>query len=212
MLDYLNGELEGDVPLDFYLSYRGPLKATQRDPKDGTIVKTAHWNLKHEIRLAFHVQLRKIWESHKLLKSKSSEQGSMLNVTDLARDFTIGPWSFVPLVTDKLEVLCGLKMTLLRLDHPGSSLWSGDIDNRVKTLIDALEVPDANSGYSTDIPLDPTVGPLYCLLANDKLLTSLSVETGQLLSAPHNVEQSWAELSIHVHIKPENVTMLNIGL
>jgi len=135
----------------------------------------------------------------------------MLNIQRLSNEFKIPPWSFVPLVTCQLDVLCGLEITLLRKDHPGSSIWSGDIDNRIKTIIDALEVPDANSGYA-DIEPDEALNPLFCLLQNDQLLTSVAVETGRLLDPLANEDQSYAHISIRVRIRPEKVTMLNLGL
>lgn len=211
LLDDTYGDLIGDPLLDFRLSYRGPLRATQRDPKEGTALKVAHWKLKHDMRLAFHRQLSTIWNTQPTLVESKAQDTSVLNIDTLARTYSIPPWSFVPLVTPQLQMFCGLEITLLRLDHPGDSVWSGDVDNRVKTIIDALDVPTANGGYA-DIPLDPAVSPLFCLLATDKLLTSVSVETGRLLDAPTGVDQSWAEVTIHVRITPENVTLLNLGL
>ena len=212
LLEDTYGDLTGDVPLDFHLSYRGELKATQRDPKPGSGVMTQHWPLKHVMRLDFHRQLKTVWNTHPRLSQKKSEIGSMLNVDTLARGYSIPPWSFVPLVTQELQVFCGIDVVLLRLDHPGSSIWSGDMDNRLKTIIDALEIPGANCGYANDIPSDPPNNPLYCLLANDRLLTRASVETDRLLYAPSGADQSYAEVTIRVRIKPENVTLLNLGL
>lgn len=198
LLADLYGELEGDGVMEFWLTYRGPLKATQRDPMPGSAVKAAHWKLKHDMRKQFHTQIKGVWESHPLLKAKQSHATSALNAENLASQYKLPPWSFVPLVTLDLEVLCGLEIVLLRQDHPGSSIWSGDIDNRVKTLIDALEVPDANSGYA-DIASDDSINPLYCLLGNDKLLTSVSVETGRLLNYS-GTDQSWAEVTVRVRV------------
>jgi hypothetical protein len=162
------------------------------------------------MRQQFHPQLKAVWATHQLLIAKQSEPTSMLNTERLAGEYKVPPWSFVPLVTEQIRVLCGLEIVLLRLDHPGSSIWSGDIDNRIKTIIDALEVPDANAGYA-DLPLEADRDPLYCLLENDKLLTSVSVETGRLLNYS-GTEQSHAEANIRVRIRPDTVTELNLGL
>ncbi len=173
---------------------------------------SSHWPLKHQIRQQLHPQLKAIWDAHPLLKQKRDEVGSLLNTEKLAADRRIPPWRFVPLVTEELQVACEIEFLLLRRDHPGSSIWSGDPDNRVKTIIDALEVPDINSGYAADIPLDASFNPLYCLVANDRLVTSVSIKTGQLLAPPPVDEQSWADVNMKVVIKPINVTMLNLGL
>lgn len=210
ILHDLYAELEG-AAVEFWLTYRGPLKATQRDPRTGSSIKQKHWHLKHAMREQFHWQLKAVWESHPVLLAKRQDESSMICAAKLADEFKIPPWSFVPLVMDRLDVLCGIDIVMLRLDHPGDSVWSGDIDNRVKTIIDALEVPGAHSGYA-DLPFEGEINPLYCLLENDQLLTSISVETGRLLKAPDGVDPSWADVSIRVRIKPENVTMLNLGL
>jgi hypothetical protein len=44
--------------MEFRLTYRGLLRATQRDPQPGTDTRTKHWSLKHQMRLDFHNQLK----------------------------------------------------------------------------------------------------------------------------------------------------------
>ena len=200
------------VLMDFFLTYRGPLRATQRDPVAGSSRRTSHWQLKHSMRRKFHPQLLTIWKTHPLLIDKQTEPGSVLNVSSLSEKHKIGRWSFVPLVTQDLQITCLLEITLLRLDHPGSSVWSGDIDNRVKTIIDALEVPSGNCGYDDlESQADDNCNPLFCLIDSDKLFTKVSVETGRLLFAPSSADPSFAEVTIRVRTSPTNVTMLNIG-
>jgi len=198
--------------MDFRLIYRGSLKATQRDPVPGSVQRSAHWQLKHRMRREFHRQLKTIWNINKVLLDKKDDDGSILGINRLALAHQVPPWSFVPLVTSELQMLCGLDFLLLRRDHPGSSVWSGDMDNRIKTLIDALEVPDEQSGYGADIPIESDYNPMFCLVQSDKLVTSLSVETARLLDAPPEADTSYAEVHIHVRLRPENVTLLNIGL
>ena len=71
----------------------------------------------------------------------------------------------------------------LRSDIPGSPGFAGDIDNRVKTLLDALKMPSTG-----EIPPGASPGqdedPLFCLLEDDSLVTRLSVEMDQLLDLP----------------------------
>jgi hypothetical protein len=38
--------------------------------------------------------------------------------------------------------MCSLQILFLRHDPPGSVIHAGDLDNRVKTLIDALRMPN----------------------------------------------------------------------
>jgi hypothetical protein len=71
---------------------------------------------------------------------------------------------------------------ILRPEQPGAISRGADIDNRLKTLFDALRYPDK----SQEIPADwrPVVGedPLFCLLEDDRLVTRVNVETDRLLA------------------------------
>jgi hypothetical protein len=60
----------------------------------------------------------------------------------LAGQFARNGYNFVPLVTERLLLLCRLDVLFLRPDPPGSLIKSGDIDNRLKTLFDALRMPE----------------------------------------------------------------------
>jgi hypothetical protein len=197
--------------MEFRLAYRGILRATQRDPQPGTDARTKHWSLKHRMRLDFHNQLKHIWSETRFIAINQKSDGSKAyHIENLAQKNKIPPWSFVPLVTHELELLCGIDVLLLRLDHPSHSLWSGDVDNRVKTIIDALRMPHANDGYA-DITPEGGQNPLFCLLEDDKLLTRVSVETDKLLDRPSGQDQSYVNVLITVHIRPENLTFGNIG-
>jgi hypothetical protein len=98
----------------------------------------------------------------------------------LAQRYSLYGYNFVPLVTRDLCLICGIDVLFLRPDPPGAVLRSGDIDNRIKTLLDSLRLPDANEDYINNTPLVGETS-FYCLLEDDKLITSLSVETDQLL-------------------------------
>src|SRR5262249_9803682 len=99
----------GGGRMEFRLSYRGALRATQLDPKPGTNQRTRHWQLKHEMRLAFHHQLKHIWAETKFIAGNQTPDGSKpYHRQRLAQANKIPPWSFVPLVTAELELLCGV--------------------------------------------------------------------------------------------------------
>jgi hypothetical protein len=53
--------------VEFRLTYRGPLLATQRDPLGAQTDKRAE--NKREIRRAFHPQLRRLWDITPFLKT-----------------------------------------------------------------------------------------------------------------------------------------------
>jgi hypothetical protein len=100
----------------------------------------------------------------------------------------------------------------LRADQPGGVLFAGDLDNRIKTLIDALRRPrNATELKGNEVPLDGE-DPFYCLLEEDKLVTGLAVETDTLLDPPKGEadEQSLVKLVIGVTIAPYDPDLLTL--
>lgn len=111
----------------------------------------------------------------------------------------VGPFQFLPLVTDALHLRATLDILLLRPEPPGAIVVAGgDIDDRLKTLFDALRVPvNADEVPPADAP---GVGetPLYCLLEDDRLITGVSVATDRLLDPP---DQHQVHMVVHVHLR-----------
>ncbi|MCP4184309.1 MAG: hypothetical protein GY761_13505 [Hyphomicrobiales bacterium] len=98
----------------------------------------------------------------------------------LAKKYALYDWNFVPLVSQDLDLLCSIDILMLRPQNPGNILKSGDLDGRLKTLFDALSIPDANQGYiERNAPNHQK--PMFVLLEDDRLITKASVETDQLL-------------------------------
>lgn len=56
----------------------------------------------------------------------------------------------------------------------------GDIDNRLKTLLDALSVPKDGQVPSGEV-WEPGEDPFHCLLEDDNLVTGLSISVDRLL-------------------------------
>ena len=120
-------------------------------------------------------------------------------------------YQFVPLVTQQLSLLCSLNILFLRPDVPGNTLQSGDLDNRIKTLLDALRLPtnaDELGGYSK--PGDDE-DPFFCLLEDDCLVSQLAIETDILLEPTgKDFDKNDARLIITVKIRPYSVHMFNL--
>jgi hypothetical protein len=173
--------------MDFVLYYRGPLPANG-DAKQ-----------KHRIREHFHRQLKTLWASppfDRWLKAASDASGREAGE---GASPTIAQWmklrafpslikvveghQYLPLVCVKLCAVAQLDLTLLRPEPAGRIVTQGgDIDNRIKTLLDALKVPDSNQGRQAIIGTPET--PFHCLLEDDNLITRLSVRTDHLLEPP----------------------------
>lgn len=175
--------------MEFTLYYRGPLKAATSSKKRA--------REKHELRRSIHTQLKELWNQKPLSEHSEFLQPKKETATWMGEveggDLVIGSeditllrevkeFQFVPTISADLDMVADLTITLLRPEPPGRIVTQGgDIDNRLKTLLDALKVP-----REAEIP--PGAGPLedespfFCLLEDDALITSLDVRTDRLLS------------------------------
>ncbi len=177
------------------LHYRGPLRANG-NPQH-----------KHELRQHFHLQLNTLWsqaplsEYSALLKPRLRE-----NEYSLLRE--IPPFVFAPLISTEMNVIAELNIVLLRPEPPGALLTQGgDIDNRLKTLFDALSMPQqANSLPCAAAPMDDET-PFFCLLENDNLITSVAVRTEQLLEP--DADSTIVDATIHVRTRTTRQTWGN---
>jgi len=176
--------------MEFRLHYRGLLKGNG-DPTH-----------KHTLRRCFHKQLAELWKQPPL-----ANRPQLLGSLSLQR----GPYRFVPLVCGTLHAIAELDIVMLRPGPPGQILRGGaDIDNRLKTLLDALKVPEANA-LPDGIAPGPEEDPFFCLLEDDKLVTSIRVETDRLLD-PGNENENEVLLLMRVTTKYTEATWANIGL
>lgn len=118
--------------------------------------------------------------------------------------YPLGDFLFVPLVTRVLQADCALSIRLYRPQDAGSIIYTGgDLDNRLKTLFDALRMPhDTNEvGGSTPPGSSPEDRRVFCLLEDDELITKLSIESKRLLGPPRADDfQNYVELEIDVVI------------
>jgi hypothetical protein len=191
--------------MELRLTYEGQLLGASRGS-----TRADH---KHAIRRALHPQLRRFWQTHPVLRAVRSglslgggylgakELPNPLLWESLAEKYERVGYNFVPLVKEESMLICSLNILFLRADMPGAIVNSGDIDNRLKTLFDALRMPTNKD----EVPYGPSDDekPFFVLLEDDKLITHLSVETDTLLE---QVSEDWDDndvrLIISVKIKP----------
>lgn len=184
--------------MEFTLVYRGPLKVNGR-PKD-----------KQNIRRAFHRQLKELWnqaplDSFKRYLDEAPEKGEITIIKK------VGNFHFAPLVTEQLRLIAELNVTLLRPEAPGSIVTQGgDIDNRLKTLLDSLRMPHNESELPKEESPCEGEEPFYCLLEDDNLITSISIRTDRLLEPVST--SSDVQLLLHVTIKATAMIFGNMGL
>ena len=180
--------------MEFRLVYQGSLpSATASNPKPKE---------QQRIRKVFHHQLKEYWRTHPQLKQFMD--GSWLNGTSVidrvSRDYMRGPHRFMPLAKMKTDSFCSLDITFLRRDFPGTIVMQGgDLDNRLKTLLDALRIPDSLNGLSATV--EEEYDPMFVLLQDDAQITKLTVVTDRLLAPLNEGEmQHDVVLIINVHL------------
>jgi hypothetical protein len=152
---------------------------------------------KHQIRRYFSSQLETLWDVSPNLKWY--DHGKQIRDA-LGKKYERGGVEFVPLVVEEIGLVCELEITFLRPEAPGKLVTdSGDIDNRLKVLWDALRVPvDTSEMQLKEGEINPS--RIYCLMENDKLVTNVKVTTDRLL-VPNTTKSSEACLFIQVKAK-----------
>jgi hypothetical protein len=157
--------------MQFRLLYEGPIAPRQRI-NVGDI---------HTIRMALHPQLQTLWR-YKPLSHIAYHLREIAPPGEVAIFERSNNVLFSPLVTQKNHLACELNITFLRQQPPGQLLGEGgDIDNRLKTLLDALRMPNTAEAKQAQIDIRPDDDPIHCLLQDDALVTKVSVETDRLL-------------------------------
>jgi hypothetical protein len=208
------------------LTFEGELPSTGNNPRKASEKK---WN----IRRAFHPQLAEAVQIHPALNA-AMEHGTVIppngqvmvlsqyhhsdpmdkvppdggpGFRNLCAPIKVGDRSFIPLVRESLALGCELKILFLRREDPGALiLQDGDLDNRIKTLFDALRVPS-----EAELIQDPTIdGPIYCLLESDTLVTGLTIKTDRLLTGA-NKSPHEAHLVIEADIRVLQARLYNLA-
>jgi hypothetical protein len=166
--------------VEFTLVYEGPL-ATKPRPVD-----------KHEIRLQLHPQLKELWSIGPL------EQFREMLLPGSEHLRTVGGHEFASIVHPVWHFNAKLHILMLRPEPRGRVVTSGgDIDNRLKTLFDALACPAHDEAVPDGWSPAEDQKPLHCLLHDDWLISQVTVETDRLLASP---SKSHVKLIIRVQV------------
>jgi hypothetical protein len=197
--------------MEFTLTYSGPL-ASNGTPED-----------KHLIRKAFNPQLHHLWEQHPTLYRFGSEEVDVFDAgtgntepVERARliswQFNRGQFRFLPVVLSELKLVCTLNIRFLRRAESGQLIrHGGDLDNRLKTLFDALTIPQPNQ-VRKDWEPTPEEKPMFVLLEDDALITGFCIHAQRLLDppAPGSTKDD-VRLIIEVSVKATEAMELNVG-
>ncbi|MFI4934764.1 MAG: hypothetical protein ACHP7N_09120 [Caulobacterales bacterium] len=209
----------GSSIMKFTLTYDGSLPASGNSSKGA-----AKWAIRHH----FHPQLVDLWANHPALASVPTEfplggavfiaahhmypgevkepwvprivpageitKGSL----DLAAPIDKHGRLFKPLVRETFALQCGLKVLMLRQEQPGRVYQGGDLDGRVKTLLDALAMPQHKEQVDGD-PKPPDL--IHCLLEDDSLVSGLNVETERLWGGEQPRDYVKAIIEVDVRVR-----------
>src|SRR3546814_238866 len=153
----------------FTLYYDGPLPARGKP------------SVKAEIRSALDPQLRELWShqplvGHAELLQPPEKEGGLSALVEKHGH------TFAAVVSERLGMRPELDILLLRPAAPGDLVIDGDIDNRLKTLFDALSAPAQPSQVHDTMRETSPEDPCHVLLEDDRLITRVNVETDRLLA------------------------------
>ena len=171
----------------FPLSYEGPLPASG-NTHGKRLAKLPHiWR----IRDAIHPQIKAVYDNHPAFASPSTSQSRAAMIA-LNRPIVVGGHDFYPLARTAFFLKCELDIEM-HVNHQIASLVSnvGDLDNRLKTLLDALRMPhdpQEIQGYM------PAIGEYCCLLENDVLISALKIETFRHTAVPAGIPVQLAQV------------------
>jgi len=202
--------------MEFTLRYRGPLPPHS--------VREKRVPEKQSVRRHIHAQLETLWATDpRLVKinpktlQASIRKGAAFDVQrPIVGDdkffyrYSLGGFDFIPLINTPSEARCHLAIRLYCANAPGNIIFDGgDLDNRLKTLFDALRMPLDEDQLGESAATNGET--LFCLLESDRLITKVSVESIRLLG-PIPEDRSYAELDIDVTVLAVTPMMGTIGL
>jgi len=181
--------------MDIVLTYRGRIPAKRSD-------REAVWAIRRE----FHTQLAKLWgkEPFSVLRrwEDSNFEAGAPHFTRHWRDQT-----FVPFLGEDVGVGANIDITLLTgMPAKKRVVSSGDLDNRIKRLIDALRVPKGEGEMVESLPADAR---WYCLLEDDDVVISVTARLGAYLASDDP-----AEAFAFIRVRPSalRVTLSNLSM
>ena len=185
---------ESCAQVKFRLIYDGELPPADKASAD----------VKHAIRKQLHPQLRNLWDQEPVLQHvKRSKNGGL---EAIATEYAAHGFRFVPLVRLANEMGCRVDVLMLMRQEPYifSGVGAGDLDNRIKTLLDGLRMPThqrSDFGSAANSAPADDEDPFYCLVEDDKTIYELAVKTDRLL-APVRQDQKFRDVVaiIDVHV------------
>ena len=184
--------------MEFCLHYEGKLKS--RDNASG----------KHQIRQQLHPQIRSICLSDQFRDMFEERNGTPPKSGGPHMFSEIGGKRFWFLVCEGYKTIVDLDITILLPHAVGAIVHNGgDIDNRIKTLFDALRIPAVTSEIPSNDSFNYGTEGMFCLLQDDKLINRVSITSYQ----DHEpIDSDSVRCFIEVKTKITQLLVGNLGL
>lgn len=169
---------EESVSISF--KYKGPLPSGGR--------KSPRSKEKQLIRRQLNLQIAKYMEN---------PPPEIFGLSTSNERKSIGTFVFQPIICKGRGISCELEIKVFSRTPFGTVYSHGDLDNRIKTLFDALCTPNKDQLTDTDSPTDKE-SLFWILLEDDSLITDFSVKTEPLFTEG---KESEVEVDIAITIK-----------
>ncbi|OYQ50045.1 hypothetical protein CHU92_00150 [Flavobacterium cyanobacteriorum] len=153
--------------MEFKLIYEGKLKSN------------ADATEKHRIRQVFHEQLKNAWKYPPLNEVTDWVKIPPIATSSFTSVKNVGGHNFATLVCKTMSMYCELDLLILKPDISHGAF--GDLDNKLKTIFDALRYPNKVQEIPSSWTPNADQTPLICLLEDDDLITRFNVNVDRLL-------------------------------
>jgi hypothetical protein len=188
--------------MKFALSYEGPLPSSgnPRDPSKPPKLSEI-WTIRNHIC----PQIHRLFETHGAFRGANGHSNALIEA--VKHPIKVDGKEFYPLARASFKLKCELQIEML-VNHPIATVITnvGDLDNRLKTLFDALrspQNPQEIKGYM------PNIDPYCCLLENDVLISAVQIETLRNIGAPLDAAIDHVRLNIRVRLEPTEWAFVN---
>ena len=170
--------IEPTMPLT--LKYRGGLPATNDQNK--------RVREKQAIRRQLHPQIASFMDD-------PPQQVFLLS--DVKERVTVGKFIYQPIICKRNKLKCKIDLVISSRDPFGSVIQNADIDNRLKTLFDALRSPHSIDELPQDDMPKQDEDLFWVLLQDDSLITDLSVKS-ETLYTPLKTNESKTDIELDI--------------
>ena len=166
--------------MEFTLYYKGKLKSNGNTKE------------KQRIRNYFSNQIKKLWDQEPLINFKQ-----FLDDETDAFSRQIKGVKFSSIINNEFHYVADIDIVLLHNEPIYKMIKNGgDIDNRIKTLLDALKMPSRDE-FPVMLRENNENDRIFCLLHDDSLVSSLKITAKQYLGSEINDNEVILLIDVH---------------